>query len=272
MIWAEFHEPVKIATSTIRKYVQPEMVICFGWATDGPLRIICNVLVITSGHETKPLPELLGLFQRHFDGIDIDGKKGSVTVNWLLHSMATVSRLIRWRHPFYCSIAQTGVLMYSSGCIPLPVADRVWTSLYEKSDDWKLYMEHGEQLQTLAATAVKAGLYKFAICNMYLALDVYGSAILGRYLGFKMTTPNIDRLFELLYMVSPEFWKAFPDIGFRNSHSLKLLREAHATIGDPTELAVSKETTNSLLESVRKFHESMMRLKASERVAFDNMV
>ncbi len=39
------------------------MVICFGWAIDGPLRIICNVLVITSGHETKPLPELLGLFK-----------------------------------------------------------------------------------------------------------------------------------------------------------------------------------------------------------------
>jgi len=257
-------EQVMRAIESIREHVQPEMVICFGWIATGRMNIFCNVLVLTEDREKRPLEKLQRSLKRGFDNPDIvDGIRGYTRINWLLQPMTSVKRLIQWRHPFYSSIARNGIVLFKSKGARLPLPGKTSPSA-AKYAGWDLRVAYGDKLKRLAELAAGGLLHKLCAYYLYLALEQYGIAILGKYMAYKGNVPNAGKLFDLLDLISPEFHNAFyhsygaPPFGVRD------LVEAYEEIGIARNV---RYDSKKLVEEMTTFRNIVEGLKDSKVTA-----
>ncbi len=235
--------------------VQAEMVICFGWTEIRKGHLFCNVLVLTGDGEQKPLKKQRASLKRPFESKDVvEGIRDFVEINWLLHSMAAVNRMIRLKHPFYGSIVRNGIILYKNKGAALSIPEKKQV-LRQHLVTIGFYMQRsGQQLQKLAELA---GYFPYRLCAYYhyLALEQYGIAILKRYMGYKQKVPNVGKLFELLDLISPEFYKAFYWRQKDNGQPWDLadLTKAYVTIGTAQDWPQSKYDSDKFFERIRGF-------------------
>ncbi len=93
-------------------------------------------------------------------------------------------------------------------------------------------------------------------------------------MGYKQNKTNIGRLFELLDMISPEFWKIVTSNGYEEPSLLVRLRNAYEKIestNDSDYNDFNKDTATELNRKVRKICFATWRLKDSEAIASDDM-
>ncbi len=260
------------AVESAKRSVQAEMVICFGWTEIRKGHLFCNVLVLSGDGEQKPLKKQRASLKRHFESKDIvDGIRDFVEINWLLHSMAAVNRMIRLKHPFYGSIVRNGIVLYKNKGAALSMPRK--TSVPATTgNDWLLHVTYGQQLQKLAELA---GYFPYRLCAyyLYLALEQYGMAILKRYMGYKQKVPNVGKLFELLDLISPEFYKAFYWRQMDNGQPWDLadLTKAYVTISTAQDWPQSKYDSEKFLKGIATFRNIMMGLKDSNLTACDDV-
>jgi len=267
--FGKYHWLVMEAVKSTYKHLRPEAVICFGCVEAMERRAVCNILVLAGGYEEESLSDVVMLFQRFF----VNQNNYSIRVNWLLHSVASVKRLILSRHPFYNNIAQNGILL-NSNCTrdPLPKPRAKWAST-KRDKHWDACLKCGQQFLIMAELALSSELYKMTAYNLYLAVEWYGKAILQRYMGYKQNKSNIHRLFELLHMISPEFWKRITSNGDEEPWLLESLRNGYdqiANTGDSDDADVNRSSICELNRRVRQICFSSWRLE--ETTASDDMV
>jgi len=267
--FGRYHDLVMEAVRSLHKHLMPEAVICFGCVAANERRAVCNILVLAGGYEENSLGDIVMLFPRDF----IQNFECGIRVNWLLHSVASLTRLIQFKHPFYNNIALNGILLYRGNTrTSLPKPRAKWAST-KNDEHWAGCISYGRDFLALAELALSANLYKMTDYNLYMAVEWCGKAVLQRYMGYKQTTSNINRLFELLHMVSPEFSKvvaaSYPTD--KETWAIGRLREAYEKIGDTDIYHSSKDSAIDLTHVVKKVFSIAMRLEDSETIAFDDM-
>lgn len=269
-----FYNPVMEAVESIKRYIQPEKVICFGYRVTGDdgerygrscgALIVCNILVLTGKHEKRRLKESLSLLRREFDS--------GVTVNWLLHQTESVKELLRAGQPFFCNVVRKGILLYDNGLALPPTEENTGAPMEDNGGDWSPSYELGREFQEVARFASGAGLYRLVSFNLHQALGQFGIAVLKTFIYYKLNTHNIIRMLDLLEMVSPEFKKIFPADTGEEIALLTTLRRAYADVRYSSGYSVSRDTAEILFERVGQFEGIMLRLKESELNACQNII
>jgi HEPN domain-containing protein len=240
--------------------IHPAAVLCFGASTTSVMHTSCYQSR-ASQHNHYDLLIVRTITCRWQDHEIVDMVKSRnkqlISVSVLCHGEASVTRAIKERHPFFCTVFCEGAILYKADHFQFPIHEvaNLYFDSIQQQRVYKRALELSVSFLSMASEAISGGTHDVGVFLLHQSVEQMCIASIKAHMKYRASTHSIGRLIDLVACYIPSARDLFPCNTPDERELYSFLTKAYSDVRYKATYYIPAHIALSLLRRVEKLRE-----------------